>query len=453
MSTVNVFQSIPLGYRACAAAPAPPKGTMKKPLIAAAIAVFLLSATGSSAVTRPAVQPGQSWNAACLTASPGDVIPVAPGNHPSQSISCKKAAPGVTFQASGRVIVGNSGASENCLSVSGTSITVTGVETTYYGTNRQCGVAIGRGSQHVTFRNVDAGHFWIAGDDASIVGGDYGPTLDKVSKFSERTCAATNFTCMPKRPLIDGAYIHDHRRGTQHMECLAFYGGTDAVIRNSRFHNCSVFHIFISASQSADFKNILIEGNQFSCAEQAVSNAVKFSNHGFKYSNAVMRNNTFACQETFVASSTASQLVYEGNSGGGLHMNNGGPKPAGSYQQGATAVTVRSGSASPPPPPPPPPPPSAPVGNAAPTACFTRTPNPSRAKEAVMFNAFCSTDPDGDTLTYAWDIGPAGDGVFERTGMTTSYTYQGAGSKTARLHVNDGHGNVVTTTQTFTVNP
>ncbi len=102
-----------------------------------------------------------------MAASPGDVIPVAAGNHPSQSISCQKAAPGVTFQAVGRVVVGNTGASENCLSVSGTYITVAGAETSYYGTNRQCGVAVGRGSHHVTLRDVDAGHFWIAGDDAS----------------------------------------------------------------------------------------------------------------------------------------------------------------------------------------------------------------------------------------------------------------------------------------------
>lgn len=37
--------------------------------------------------------------------------------------------------------------------------------------------------------------------------------------------------------------------------------------------------------------------------------------------------------------------------------------------------------------------------------------------------------------------------------MQTSYAYLGAGTKIARLRVDDGHGNVVTLPQTFTVNP
>jgi hypothetical protein len=73
--------------------------------------------------------------------------------------------------------------------------------------------------------------------------------------------------------------------------------------------------------------------------------------------------------------------------------------------------------------------------------------------EAVTFDASCSTDPDGDVLIYSWDIAPGGDGVYERSGSTTSHAYQSAGTKTARLRVDDGHGHVVGTSQTFTVNP
>jgi hypothetical protein len=37
--------------------------------------------------------------------------------------------------------------------------------------------------------------------------------------------------------------------------------------------------------------------------------------------------------------------------------------------------------------------------------------------------------------------------------VQTSYAYRGAGTKIARLRVDDGHGHVVTLPQTFTVNP
>ena len=320
-----------------------------------AVAGALVLAVGGQAAVPVTVKPGQSWSAACSAAAPGDTIYLAAGSHGSQSISCEKASPGVTFQpapgAEGAVVVGNSGASENCLTFSGSWVTVVGVRTPMYGSQRQCGVAVGRGdAHHITLRDVDAGHIWIAANDVQILGGDYGPTLDKVSKISERTCAATNFSCMPSRIVIDGAYIHDHRRGSQHMECIAWYGGIDVTLRNSRLHNCSVFHVFVSGPSAAHFRNTKIENNTFSCGDQAVSNAVKFSNHGARFTGSVVRGNRFNCQETYVASSSTSDVLYAGNTGGGLHLNNGGPKPAGSYMQGATSVTVSTSGGSPPPP-------------------------------------------------------------------------------------------------------
>ena len=73
--------------------------------------------------------------------------------------------------------------------------------------------------------------------------------------------------------------------------------------------------------------------------------------------------------------------------------------------------------------------------------------------QTVTFNAACSTDPDGDALAYTWDIAPGGDGIYERSGVQTTYAYQGAGTKIARLRVDDGHGHVVTIARSFVVNP
>jgi PKD repeat protein len=55
---------------------------------------------------------------------------------------------------------------------------------------------------------------------------------------------------------------------------------------------------------------------------------------------------------------------------------------------------------------------------------------------AVAFSGSGSSDPDGDSLTYAWSFGDGAQG----TGATVSHTYSAAGSYTATLVVDDGHG-------------
>src|SRR5688572_14860664 len=158
----------------------PIEGHRAMKLLAAAVpsllALFL--AAGAGAAIRPTVAPGQSWDAACEAAAPGDVIPLAAGSHPPQYVSCRKAAPVVTFRPvqGATVTVGASGRTDNCLSLGGsTHVTVEGVRTTTYtlsGKPGQCGVSLGRGdTHHVTLRNVDAGHIFVAANDVQILGG------------------------------------------------------------------------------------------------------------------------------------------------------------------------------------------------------------------------------------------------------------------------------------------
>jgi len=67
----------------------------------------------------------------------------------------------------------------------------------------------------------------------------------------------------------------------------------------------------------------------------------------------------------------------------------------------------------------------------------------------TQFNYSSSaTDPDGDTLTYAWEFG---DGQT-RTGAAVAYNYPNVfGTGTARLTVTDGRGGSVTDTRPVTV--
>ncbi|WP_238006527.1 PKD domain-containing protein [Dactylosporangium sp. AC04546] len=78
-------------------------------------------------------------------------------------------------------------------------------------------------------------------------------------------------------------------------------------------------------------------------------------------------------------------------------------------------------------------------GNQPPVAAAAATPTTGPPPLAVSFSAAGTRDPDaGDILTYQWDF--TGDGTFDATGATASYTYSAAGTYTARLRVTDAGG-------------
>jgi glucose/arabinose dehydrogenase/PKD repeat protein len=79
------------------------------------------------------------------------------------------------------------------------------------------------------------------------------------------------------------------------------------------------------------------------------------------------------------------------------------------------------------------------TANGAPTAAATANPTSGPAPLTVQFNGGGSSDPDGDALSYAWDLD--GDGAFDdSTSVSPSFTYAQGGSYTAGLRVNDGRG-------------
>jgi Right handed beta helix region len=125
------------------------------------------------------------------------------------------------------------------------------------GFDRQGGVCICRGSYDVTFRDLDAGYLYIAGDRATVLGGDYGPITEFVSKIEYGDDGP------PQDVLIDGATFHDHRSFESHSECIAAYSGERVTIRRSRFDNCEPFGIFLSPSANEVATGYTIENNVF----------------------------------------------------------------------------------------------------------------------------------------------------------------------------------------------
>ena len=85
-------------------------------------------------------------------------------------------------------------------------------------------------------------------------------------------------------------------------------------------------------------------------------------------------------------------------------------------------------------------------GNQAPAASFTVTESGTlKADMLIHFNALGS-DPDGDTMTYAWDFGDNNIGQ----GAATTHTYSSSGDYTVVLSVSDGEFET-TAEQTFTI--
>ncbi|MGB3439889.1 MAG: PQQ-dependent sugar dehydrogenase [Actinophytocola sp.] len=88
--------------------------------------------------------------------------------------------------------------------------------------------------------------------------------------------------------------------------------------------------------------------------------------------------------------------------------------------------------------------------NQPPTAVATANPTSGNAPLTVQFNGAGSSDPEGGTLAYAWDLD--GDGAYDdSTAANPSYTYLAQAQVQARLRVTDPGGLTGTTSVTITV--
>jgi glucose/arabinose dehydrogenase len=87
------------------------------------------------------------------------------------------------------------------------------------------------------------------------------------------------------------------------------------------------------------------------------------------------------------------------------------------------------------------------AGNTPPTARATATPTSGLAPLTVQFSSAGSTDPDGDSLVYSWNLG---DGVTA-AGPTVTHTYTANGTFTARLTVTDSRGGTASASVQITV--
>jgi glucose/arabinose dehydrogenase len=90
------------------------------------------------------------------------------------------------------------------------------------------------------------------------------------------------------------------------------------------------------------------------------------------------------------------------------------------------------------------------VANQPPIARATANPTSGAVPLAVSFDGTGSTDPEGSTLTYEWDLD--GDGAFDdSTSSQPTYTYNTAGNYQVGLRITDGQGASDTLDQPLTI--
>ena len=88
--------------------------------------------------------------------------------------------------------------------------------------------------------------------------------------------------------------------------------------------------------------------------------------------------------------------------------------------------------------------------NKLPTASFSVSDTTPVRGQSVTFDASGSSDPEGTTLTYAWDLDNDGD-YDDGTNVNASRSFAATGTATVRLQVKDAHNGTHTAQHTLTV--
>jgi hypothetical protein len=187
--------------------------------------------------------PCASFARAYRVAAPGDVIEVAAGSYPAQTLPAdpsKESGAAVVFRpAEGATVAlaaftaGNNRSGVGPKHFELRDMRVAGL------------VVIRRGADDVTLRNVDAGTLGLTSTrGVRLYGGDYGPWVNGVSHIN----ACGDPGCFPAEDiLIDGALFHDFTitDPAKHSECLMIWPGRRVTIRNSTFRNCTDFDVLV----------------------------------------------------------------------------------------------------------------------------------------------------------------------------------------------------------------
>ena len=228
--------------------------------------------------------PCASFDRAYRVAQPGQVVEVAAGTYPAQTITSDpsklvdedvilRPAPGAQVTITGALIVEASH-----------------IELRSF----MAGFWKSRLASDQTFRNLDVGLFFIHGSNGvTVSGGDVGPYDNDDSQIASLQGR------VPTDIVIEYVFFHDARKTdpSAHTECLQIGSGIRVTIRGNRFDRCSDHDIFIRSWGNANksphpLQDFTIENNFFGKVVRGYYSLRLSATTGWPCERFVVRNNS-----------------------------------------------------------------------------------------------------------------------------------------------------------------
>jgi hypothetical protein len=264
-----------------------------------------VSTTGSDSGQCTQAAPCHSLARAYQVSSPGQLVSVAPGTYPGQTIpadSSKTSMADVVFEGNG--------ASTGELVIQASHLTLQNFNTG--------GWTASQGTTDITFKNVNIsnGEFFVnSATNVSVLGG----VVDGAGQYwangnQVKTMSAT--APVPSGILFDGVTIQNYRRdpsSSDHVDCLHVMSANGLTVRNSRFANCEAFDILFTMFLGPTPTNILIENNFFRCCGTGYYSVQLGGGHGEEFHNVTIRNNSSDKDMTVGTSNTVANVAFYNN--------------------------------------------------------------------------------------------------------------------------------------------
>jgi hypothetical protein len=278
---------------------------------AAPVATLFVSPGGSDAGGCTKTAPCASFDKAYRTAKPGEVVELAGGTYPPQSVGVDQSKVAAAADVILQPAAGATVTIEGDLVMRGSHAVFRGIKLRFLYSEAVRGANT---SNHVTFENLDGAAFLVGPNrNITIKGGDWGPNTGPGTEENKVGPDGGIPGQYPQNIVLDGLYVHDQNSTdltTEHMGGLFLISGGPVTLRNSHFARNVVYNVQVQDFTSPEccgmtfgpMHDVLIEGNVFEHPVTSLPEGAQNDRqpelqldprHGACWSNWTIRRNSF----------------------------------------------------------------------------------------------------------------------------------------------------------------